>query len=381
MVPAGLAARGALSKVITDLWVPPGSLTATLLPRLRNIYHPALDGLVIGFNASTLMFEGAQTLARSSGWSRIMRRNAWFQSRALDALRRRRPDATVLCSYSYAARHLFEYAKTQRWTTVLIQIDPGLAEERLVAAAHAEHPEIEPAWRPAPKDYWDGWRRELDLADRIIVHSNWSRDALAAEGVNAEKLVVVPLAYDPPAAAAGFERTYPERFSNERPLRVLFLGQVTLRKGVMAMLDAAHELRNDPVEFLIAGPNTLDLSRRQNNGGRIRWIGAVPRGETGRIYQSADVFLLPTLSDGFALTQLEAQAWQLPLIATANCGDVVRDGTDGVLLRDGSGAGIAAAIRRLRSSPDLLVAMSRAARTAPHSRADQFAAALQQSLQ
>ena len=380
MVPAGLAARGALSHVITDLWVPPGSLTGTLLPRLRSIYHPALDGRVTAFNASALMFEGAQMLARSSGWSRIMRRNAWFQSRALDALRRRKPEATVLCSYSYAARHLLEYAKTQAWTTVLIQIDPGLAEERLVMAAHARHPGIEPGWRPAPKEYWEGWRRELDLADRIIVHSTWSRDALASEGVSADKLVVVPLAYDPPPAAAAFERQYPPRFSTERPLRVLFLGQVTLRKGVMAMLDAADELRDEPVEFVIAGPVTLDLSRRQNSGGRIRWIGALPRGETRRIYQSGDVFLLPTLSDGFALTQLEAQAWQLPLVVTAHCGDVVRDGIDGVLLRDGSGAGIAAAIRRLIASPDSLAAMSRAARTAPHHRADQFAAALQLSV-
>ena len=381
MVPAGLAARGALSHAITDLWVPPGSLTAALLPRLRNIYHPALDGRVTAFNASALMFEGAEMLARSSGWSRIIRRNEWFQSRALDAMRELKAETTVLCSYSYAARHLFEYAKTQAWTTVLIQIDPGLAEERIVASEHAKHPGIEPQWRPAPKEYWDGWRQELDLADRIIVHSKWSRDALASEGVDNEKLLVVPLAYDAPPAAAGFEREYPQRFSNERPLRVLFLGQVTLRKGVMALLDAAHELRDDPVEFMIAGPSTLDLSRLEHNGGRLRWIGALPRGETSAMYQSADVFLLPTLSDGFALTQLEAQAWQLPLLVTANCGDVVRDGIDGVLLRDGSGAGIADAIRKLIASPESIAAMSRAARTATAYRADQFAAALQQSVQ
>ena len=105
------------------------------------------------------------------------------------------------------------------------------------------------------------------------------------------------------------------------------------------MLDAARELRNEPVEFIVAGPNALDLSSRAADDGRIRWLGPVPRGRTATIYQQADVFLLPTLSDGFGLAQLEAQAWRLPLVTTANCGAVVRDGINGVRLREGTGRG------------------------------------------
>jgi len=156
---------------------------------------------------------------------------------------------------------------------------------------------------------------------------------------------------------------------------------VTLRKGALAMLDAARELRDEPIEFIVAGPNALDLSRRPAGDGRTRWLGPVPRGRTAAVYQSADVFLLPTLSDGFGLAQLEAQAWRLPLVTTANCGDVVRDGINGVLLREGSGAEVAAVLRRLVAEPALIRKMSEAARIDEQHHPDRFAAALQDCLQ
>ena len=111
MVPAGLARRQALSHAITDMWVPPGSVPARLVPRLRSLYHPDLAGRVSAFNGPALMFEASQTLARATGWTRMLRRNEWFQSQALEVLKRRHSDATVLFSYSYAARRLFEHAK------------------------------------------------------------------------------------------------------------------------------------------------------------------------------------------------------------------------------------------------------------------------------
>jgi glycosyltransferase involved in cell wall biosynthesis len=381
MVPVGLVRQQALSRVITDIWVSPGSVSAAVFRRLRPVYHPELDGRVSAFTTATLLFEATQALAGTRGWDRMMRRNEWFQDRALTVLKRSSLDANVLCSYSYTARRLFQHAKTAGWKTVLVQIDPGIGEERLVAAAHARNPGLEANWQPAPAEYWARWRDELALADRIIVHSPWSRDALIAEGVGAEKLIVVPLAYEPPRDAASFARVYPDRFTIERPLRVLYLGQVNLRKGALALLDAARELRNDPVEFVVAGPSAMDLSSRAADGSRIRWMGSVPRGETAAVYRSADVFVLPTLSDGFGLAQLEAQAWQLPLITTANCGAVVRDGINGTLLREGSGIEIAAVLRRMIARPAILAEMSREARIADQYHPDRFATALRKSLQ
>ncbi len=155
MVPIGLARRHALSHVITDLWVTPRSVTGRLVPRLRDLYHPALNGRVTAFNVPALLFEARQTLARAGGWPRVVKRNEWFQSRVLEVLKKRAPDATVLFSYSYTARRLFEHAKAAGWKTVMVQIDAGLAEERLVASLHARHPGLEANWRPAPPEVLD----------------------------------------------------------------------------------------------------------------------------------------------------------------------------------------------------------------------------------
>lgn len=384
MVPVALRGVDALSTLVTDFWVPPSSPAMMIAPRLRDRYHPLLAGRVVAFNTPGLMFELQQSMAGRHGWDRMQRRNDWFQTCALGVLERlasaSRAEPPVLFCYSYAARQLFEFAKREGWTTVLGQIDPGPAEERIVEQLQAAHPGVEHGWMPAPTDYWRHWREEIGLADRVVVNSSWSRQALIEEGVAAGKLVTIPLAYEPPAEAASFARTYPARFTVERPLRVLFLGQVILRKGILAVLDAARQLRDQPVEFWIVGPGALTLPGPDRAAGRVRWPGAVRRGQVAAWYRDADVFLFPTRSDGFGLTQLEAQAWRLPVMATANCGEVVQDGVNGLRLGDGSADEIAGVVRSLIADPARLAAMSRAASVDERYRPERLGASLVQAV-
>ncbi len=76
----------------------------------------------------------------------------------------------------------------------------------------------------APKEYWRDWQLECDLADSIVVNSQWSRDCLVRAGILSIK--------DPDrrfSIRSSFPKTienrdYPRSFTKERPLRVLFLG-------------------------------------------------------------------------------------------------------------------------------------------------------------
>ena len=61
----------------------------------------------------------------------------------------------VLCSYSYTALEPFRYAKANGWKTLLVQIDPGPEEERIVAEEAARVPELAGGWQAAPPEYWD----------------------------------------------------------------------------------------------------------------------------------------------------------------------------------------------------------------------------------
>jgi glycosyltransferase involved in cell wall biosynthesis len=181
---------------------------------------------------------------------------------------------------------------------------------------------------------------------------------LLGEGVPPEKIELIPLAYEPQTDTRSFQRLYPRAFTVERPLRVLFLGQINLRKGVRQLLDAVQLLNGEPLEFWFVGPTQIRVPQELRLHPQCRWFGAAPRAKVDNYYRDADVFILPTLSDGFGLTQLEAQSWKLPVIASRYCGEVVRDGFNGVLLDEVSGEAIANVLRRFLRTPATLSAMS-----------------------
>jgi glycosyltransferase involved in cell wall biosynthesis len=350
-VPRALQLSGSLGEFITDLWIRPGTFLHTWKKRLTGRFHPELaNAQVVAPNVSALTFELKASLIRENGWKLIGQRNEWFQRQAVARLARNHHNGNhTVFAYSYAAAEIFEFARARGWRTVLGQIDPGPAEERIVADLHKTT-----EWSPAPREYWDSWRNECSLADRIVVNSTWSRDALLREGIPAKKIRTIPLAYEAQNGSRSFQRHYPRAFSSERPLRVLFLGQINLRKGVRQLLDAVKLLAREHVEFWFVGPIQIDVPKDP----QCKWFGVAPRVEVNKYYRDADVFILPTFSDGFGLTQLEAQAWKLPVIASRFCGEVVRDGFNGVILEDISGKAIADVLLQFLRLPDTLGAMS-----------------------
>lgn len=350
-----------LSLLITDAWVRPGNPLGRLNAGLKSRFHTELaEAEVYGPAVHSMAFELWARRAAPSGWPLVMARNGWFQRVALSRLSQIAPcgNVPVLMSYSYAAAELFAFARRKGWRTVLGQIDPGPVEEEIVAKLHDSTPQSGSEWKPAPSAYWSEWRRECALADRIVVNSSWSRDALVQEGIAKEKIRIVPLAYERPPASLVFARRYPASFSSARPLRVLFLGQVNLRKGIGPLLDAIRLLRGEPIEFTLVGPVQISIPEDLRCHRQVRWHGMAPRPATSQFYQDADVFLFPTLSDGFGLTQLEAQAWKLPIITTRFCGEVVEQGRNGWILPEVTPQSIAAALRECLRDPARLQAAS-----------------------
>ena len=380
-IPRALSRLDALDWLITDAWVPSSSFLAKRAPKLGERFHAELrDARVRAFSSSLILFE---TFARARGlqmWPSILARNRWFQRKVVKALTSladgasakaadigpQTSDPPIILSYSYTALEPFRYAKARGWKTVLVQIDPGPNEERIVADEAARVPELAADWQPAPPQYWAFWREECKLADRIIVNSEWAREGLVRGGVPAEKISIIPLAYETPEVSgqksAAFAeapaarevrsaRSYPAHFTPDRPLRVLFLGLINLRKGVARLLEAARILHDEPVEFWMVGPVEIADAGTSGDRRRVRWFGPVTRKRAAEFYRDADVFILPTLSDGFAITQLEAQAHGLPVIASKNCGEVVENGVNGIILEEPSAGRIGHAVRDCIASP------------------------------
>lgn len=367
-MPRALHSIGALHALITDSWSPASSPHAgAVLPRLAGRFEPALaDARVAAGGARWWLIEGALRAGHalsSSGWPLIVARNRVFDrmaSRQLRALAQGRPR---VFAYSYACTRTLQVARELGCPTVMGQIDGGPEEERIVLEEIARYPELGERDRPAPREYWARWREQCECADRILVNSPWAMQCLQAAGIERTKMVTVPLFYEGPGSA-GRRPPPPASFTSARPLRVLFLGQVNLRKGAARLFDAMRLLRAEPIELTLVGPRSVNVPADIGGARNLKCIGAVPRGEAGLQYRNADVFILPTLSDGFAITQLEARAHGLPVIASRHCGPVVRDGVDGLILPAVTGEAIADCLRGLVREPDRLARMQAQAGTA-----------------
>jgi glycosyltransferase involved in cell wall biosynthesis len=356
IIPAELQSAGQLGLLITDFWAKHNLITGNPITKdLQGRKHSGIpNNNVKSFNLSSLGFEISNKVKRLTGWELVMKRNAWFQKKTVNHLRSLTEHVSHIFCYSYAAKDIFKHAKSKGWKTILGQIDPGPVEEEIVLSELHRFPEYKSEWQPAPKSYWENWYEECELADTIVVNSEWSYRALVRKGVEKKKLQITPLSFSIPEEAKLFNRTYPIRFDQNRPLRVLFLGQVILRKGIARVIEAAQIMENSPVEFIIAGPIGIQPVPRLPN---LKWTGRIPRLEANKYFKDSDLFLFPTLSDGFGLTQLEARAWKLPVITTPFCGSVIENGIDGLIISDPEAATIVSVLKEFLNNSGTLTAL------------------------
>jgi glycosyltransferase involved in cell wall biosynthesis len=369
-IPRALHRRHQLAHLVTDAWVPPQSAFRALpggrARRLCERYQEELARVPITHFTSSLIGHELRWRAQSlTGWQLFMARNLWFQERAARVLRSSPAGpAMVVFAHSYAALEIFRAARQRSYRCVLAQIDPGERHFALVAESARQAPEYGPAPPAPPARYLEAWREECALADHIVVNSEWSLDSLQHAGVPASKMTVVPLAYDGEGTVSDVH-AYPDRFTIERPLRLLYVGQVSVAKGVKVLFDSMALLGDAPVELTVVGERSAQVPLQHLNDQRIRWIGPVSRSEVMSHYRVADALIFPSLSDGFGMAQIEARGWRLPIVASRSSGQVVDDGVNGILLDEVTPEALAAVIKRLIAGPQLLARFSHNSISAP----------------
>ena len=355
-IPCALHSAGKLDCLITDTWLSSGAaaLVRPFHPSLAGRRHERLpDSKVRSNTAGRLLTDLRLRRQRKSSWSTVLERNAWFGAWAAD--QSAKAGSPVVFSYSYTAKLPFAEAKRRGALCILGQIDPGPREEEVVAQQTTAYLHLAPPDEKAPTEYWQLWREEIELADKIVVNSPWSAKLLVEAGIDAAKLVEIPLVYESGGSmehgAGSLERRPSKR------LQALFLGSVILRKGVGQLFDAIRMLRNEPVDFTFAGPIGVRIPDDISSLSQVRFLGPVDKATAQKLYRDSDVFLFPTLSDGFGLTQLEALGHGLPVIASRNCGVVVEHGVSGVVLPEVSPETIADEIMKLANNRDALHAL------------------------
>lgn len=329
-VPRIFASRGELVRLFTDFHAP-ASLDAKNLPLISRVsWLRRASGRRSGISPALItsfpLFAISYALRLSRARSAAARSRGYLWGSEVicrKVLRHLPRDFNVLYAFNTAASELFSDRAVNDKLKLLEQtIAPKSVEFEILERASREYPRWaaqelrDPNWRALAAREQDEWSR----ADRIICPSQFVIDSIQAAGGPTEKCVVVPYGIDPPATQQSHE--------HEGALRVLFVGALTLRKGVPYAFDAARMLGSNAV-FRFVGPVT-EAVRDVSIPSSCEIVGSVPRSDVKEHMRWADVLLLPSLCEGSATVTYEALAAGLPVVCTSNSGSVVDDRVNGI---------------------------------------------------
>lgn len=205
-------------------------------------------------------------------------------------------------------------------------------------------------------------REELRLADAFLVPSAFVRDSLVRCGVNEARIFTVPYGTNVSDPITRLP------LAPDAPLRILFVGGVNANKGVPLLLEAFSALPEGAAALTLTGrydPGAWFVKQARETP-NVTLTGAVLPSQMREVYAQADVFVLPSLTEGLSQAGVEAMACGLPIVCSANTGvnDYVRDGENGYVVPAGDTAALAKALQWCASHRDLLPAMGAAARQA-----------------
>ncbi|MCB9799902.1 MAG: glycosyltransferase family 4 protein [Candidatus Omnitrophica bacterium] len=179
--------------------------------------------------------------------------------------------------------------------------------------------------------------REYCLADYIRVTSNFVYQSFIRQGVPEKKLWSIPSAipFDLFKPSQDVVDARCRRILSNKPLRIIYVGTLQYRKGIFDLAKVIGQAPEGLFEFCCVGPVQPEaaklLSMMKN---KIHHVTKQPQSALRKWYAWADVYLFPTIEDGFPQTLAQAFANALPLITTPNSSapDFIKEGENGWIL-------------------------------------------------
>jgi glycosyltransferase involved in cell wall biosynthesis len=172
---------------------------------------------------------------------------------------------------------------------------------------------------------------EYSEADCITVPSAFNVKSFLARGVHAIKLKRIPY-------GVNLERFHPVGEPAPGLFDVLFVGAMSLRKGVPYLLQAYRRLEHPRKSLTFAGSIAPDfivsMKKRSLWADDIRVLGHVPQPELKAVMSRSHVLVLPSIEEGLAMVQAQALACGCPVIGTEHSGaeDLFEDGRQGFIV-------------------------------------------------
>jgi glycosyltransferase involved in cell wall biosynthesis len=300
-----------------------------------------------------------EALRRAHTWTGIGSSPDFMIARAFGRFSARHlPDADALVTWSGAGVEAVAEAKRRGMTVVLERGSTHIVRQSEILRVGFGRWGV--PWPETDARLMERELVEYDAADLIVTGSTFARESFLARGFGAERIAVNPYGVD----LARFHPAPPSAARREK--RVLFVGEVGIRKGVPWLLDAFARLPSDWTLHLVGpmAPGFRDVLARLPHE-RVVMRGVLSREALAKAYREADIFCLPSIEEGFGMVILQAMASGLPVIASRATGgpDTGGDGCELLIVPPGDSSALGDALCRLAGDPDLRRALGAAAAT------------------
>jgi glycosyltransferase involved in cell wall biosynthesis len=262
----------------------------------------------------------------------------------------RRTGADILHTHGYKA-------------TIIGGLAGRIARKTLMSTCHGEATK-----RPDLATYLSAENIFLRRAFHVFPVSTAIRHELLARGVPEQRLAVVYNGIDDPVMNGKRPKDY-SGGSDWSP-HLVSVGRLIDTKRFDLAIEAVSVLRREYPSIVLSiagdGPCEGALRERVNDLGlqdHVRFLGYIK--DTPRLYESADIFLLPSETEGSPIVLLEAMAFSLPIVITSvgAIPEMVNDRTSALLIKPGDLESLVGAMRELVAKPELRSGLGRAARS------------------
>jgi glycosyltransferase involved in cell wall biosynthesis len=376
----GLYKNKLLYKIYTCVAIFPGQLLYKLgnNPKLKDLKRRSLDKSWQAYTRSNSFFEFGRILASKLNLDNLLihekgffcidkvyqKHDQWVAGNLVSAQKK---GLTGVYAYEDGALATFTKAK-QLGVNCIYDLPIGYWKSaRLLMQKEFE---INPDWSSTLTGFNDSQAKlekkdkELALADVIFVASSFTKKTLEEYSGNLPAIKVIPY---------GFPEVKNKKIYQpliNRKLRILFIGGLSQRKGLSYLFEAVEGMQNK-VELTIVGHKAVTNCNALNVAlEKHQWIPSLSHDQVLACMREHDVFVFPSLFEGFGLVITESMSQGVPVITTERTAgpDLIINGEDGWIVPAGSSLAIKEVLLSIFEKPELLEQVGLAAQTKAQTR-------------
>lgn len=191
---------------------------------------------------------------------------------------------------------------------------------------------------------------EIKDSNYFLIASNVVKRSMMFSGVREDQMFMAPYGVD------SHKFNFVQKESLQLPLKLVYVGQVNYRKGIHHLLNVMDSFKENEVELYMAGGynDTTPLYQQYKDRRNIHFLGFVTRDVLANLYQKCDVFVFPTLGEGYGLVILEALSCGVPCIVSDLAGgdDAIIEGVNGFKFKAGNDDDLYSKIKWFLDNPE-----------------------------